>query len=387
MTDDNNILKKESAPDSPAAHDKSTRVFPPYLLWFVAIPVLPFFFYMGMLSFSIDPPREIFGVINSIPPTLDTNTIFNDVKDLFTNTEGDIKYIAQPAKTLTHLSDMLTYLSIASLHVIVCLVVIGFFLYQIHQLPKTLVKRTYLYMSVTTVILIIFAYVIDYLANNLMLIQLGYKSICVLLSMADLQTGLVGGLHTLGPGVACYEPKATSLDWLAWTPVMFGVLAMISASAFTTIMASEPIPSADEQWRPNFLARVKILQKSLYVLSLVLVTSTITIKEFTSLPLELLENNIFKPEFKDFIISITTFWGGMFTATLFAAFAPAVFLLVRHKLAYQKGLTDPSDLKEWFHESVFVSIKTQSLNALTIIAPMLVGPFSDMVQKLSGMVS
>ena len=92
----------------------------------------------------------------------------------------------------------------------------------------------------------------------------------------------------------CFGPELTRLVWLAWTPVMLGVLAVINASAYTSVMASEPIPSADEQWRQHFLARVKILQKSFYLLSLVLMISTVTILLFMSLPLELLTDGTLK---------------------------------------------------------------------------------------------
>jgi hypothetical protein len=362
---------KQQNSNSPSAHDNSTRIFPAYLLWFVVIPVLPFFFSMATLSFFINP-------------TLDSKEIFVIVKQLLAN--DSIIFIDQPVKTLIHVSDLLTYLSITSVHAIVCLIVIGFFLYQTHQLPKDLIKRTYLYMAITTVTLLVFAYVIHLYANNLMLIQLGYKSICVLLGMADLQTSLVwpdSGMDGVNTGEACFRSEFTRLVWLAYTPVMLGMLAMLSASAFTTVMASEPIPSADERWRPHFLARVKILQKSFYLLSLVLVTSTVTILLFTSLPLDLLADGILKTAFNKFINGITAFWGGLFTATLFAAFAPAVFLFIKQTLNHQKGLTAPSDLGEWLHESVFVSIKKQAMNTLMMIAPMLVGPLGSLLQKLS----
>lgn len=352
-----------------SANDNSTRIFPLYLLWFIVIPVLPFFFSVAMLSFFIEP-------------TLDSSVIF--VKQLFAN--NSVLYIDQSVKTLTHLSGLFTYLSITSVHVIVCLIVIGFFFYQTHQLPKALIARTYIYMAITTVMLIIFAYFIHLHADNMMLTQLGYKLICVLLGMADLQTSIVWQDSGVGSTAeACFRPEITKLFWLANTPVMLGVLAMISAGAFSTVMASESIPSVDEQWRLHFLTRVKILQKSFYLLSLVLVTSTVTILLFTSLPLDLLADSTTKSAFNKYINGITSFWGGLFTATLFATFMPAVFLFIRHTLNHKKGLRTPSDLGVWLHESVFVSIKKQTVNVLMVTAPMLVSPLGNLLQKLSSM--
>lgn len=35
--------------------DNTPRLFPPYLLWFILIPMLPFLFGLTSLSFFIDP--------------------------------------------------------------------------------------------------------------------------------------------------------------------------------------------------------------------------------------------------------------------------------------------------------------------------------------------
>lgn len=348
-----------------------TRTFPPYLLWFITIPAIPFLFGIAALTF----------LINDTVDSNDSRVIF--VKHLFSN---NIDFLEEPLKTLTHLSDLLTYLSITSVHGIVSLIVIGFFLYRIHQLPKTLIKRSYLYITITIVILSFIAYVVHLFANNLMLTQLGYKSICVLISMADLQTSLVWpdttGGHT---GEACFLPRNTRLVWLAYSPVLLGVLAIIFASAFTTVMASQTITSNDEQWRPIFLTRIKLLQKSFYLLSLVLVTSTVAILLFSSLPLNLLTDPELKAVLGQFVTGISAFWGGLFTATLFATFAPAILLLTKQARDHNKRLTGPSNLGQWLNEFVFVSLKQQSMHALTIISPMLIGPFGSLLQKLSGL--
>ena len=238
-------------------------------------------------------------------------------------------------------------------------------------------------MAVITASLLTLLYVVHLYANNLMLTQLGYKSICILLSKASLQTLLVwpdlNGGHA---GEACFSTVINKLEWLAWTPVMLGVLAVITASTFATIMASQPIPSGDKQWRPAFLERIKLLQKIFYLLSLVLVSSTVTIFQFSSLPLDLLADQSLKVTLTNFINGLTAFCGGMFTASLFATFVPAALLFLRHARDHQKGPAIPSDFGLWLYESVFVS-KKQMMNALMMIAPMLVGPLSHLLQKLS----
>lgn len=384
--------------------DNASRTFPPYLLWFVLVPALPFFFSISALSFFADPttaaqeyfekskPAEKNKINKQLalephcakPGTQECISGKAFIQSLFSS---NISYIENPKKILTHIANLLTYFSITAVHGIVCLFVVGFFIYQIHKLPGIFIRRSYLYMAIMTIAFFAAAFIVHKSANELMLTQLGYKSICVMLSQADLQTALVwldpNGGHT---GEACFREENTRLVWLAYTPVMLGVLAIIVASAFTTVMASQAIDSPEEQWRPSFLSRIKLLQKSFYLLSLVLVTSTITILLFASLPTELLDAaGGLVTAFGKFVNGMTAFWGGLFTATLFATFVPAALILLKHTRDHQSEAASSSDLGQWLYDSVFVSIKRQTLNALVIIAPMLVGPFSELLRNLSGL--
>jgi hypothetical protein len=370
---------------------RTTKLFPPYLLWFVLIPALPFVFSAASLSFFVTPAEVPHAPVErtaaaKLPTTKDGKQFDNDSKQIFVRKLLDIKidYIDPPLKTLTHLSNLFTYLSITAVHGIVCLFVIGFLLYQIHKLPGVLIKRTYLYMAFISIAFLIMAYVVRSYGNSLILTQLGYKSICILLSKAELQTALVwadlDGGHT---GEACFLSRNTRLVWLAYTPIAFGMLAIVVATAFTTVLASQSIPGGDKQWRLHFLSRIKILQKCFYLLSLVLVTSTITILYFTSLPLDLLADAQLKNALGKFFNGLTAFWGGLFSATLFATFAPAVVLFIKHARHHQTEPTPPSDLGQWLNETIFVSFKKQAMNVLVIIAPMLVGPFSELLKNLS----
>jgi len=350
----------------------TTRLFPPYLLWFVLIPAIPFFFSAISLSFFANPDDitlRLAGHDSFIKKLLDT----------------DISYIAPALRTLTHLSNLLTYLSVTAVHGVVCLIVIGFLLYQIHKLSSDMIKRTYIFMAITALIFFALAYAVHLYSNQLILTQLGYKSICILLSKAELQTTLIWADPDGGQtGEACFLSRNTRLVWLAYTPIALGILAIIVASAFTTVLASQSISSADKEWRPQFLSRIKLLQKSFYLLSLVLVTSTITILYFTSLPQDLLTTSEFKQVLEKLFGGLTAFWGGLFTATLFATFIPAISLFVWQARHHQQRLKASPDLSQWLNESVFISFRKQAMNVFVIIAPMLVGPFSELLRNLSG---
>lgn len=358
MTDINDDKQNNSI-----ALDNTPRLFPPYLFWFMLIPMLPFLFGLTSISFFIEPSSASEG-ITFIEKLLTIN----------------IGYVDPTLKTLNHISNMFNFLSITAVHGILCLIVIGFFLYKTRSLPPILIRRTYLYMAIMFFMFLTVLYIVHLLANDLMLTQLSYKSTCILLSKAELQTSIIG------PNVeACFlTDEYSKLVWLAWAPSTLGILAMIVASAFTTVMASESIPSDDKQWRSIFLARIKLLQKSLYLLSMVLITSTVSTYQFSSLPLDLLTNQPFKSSLMSFINGLTAFWGAMFTATLFAAFTPAALLFLRHTRAHQKRTTVSHSFGQWLYESVFVSIKKQVMNSLVMIAPMLVGPLSHLLQNLSG---
>lgn len=54
---------KDPEPNNSITRNNSLRLFPSYLLWFVALPALPFLFSVAALSFFIEPspaPNEIF---------------------------------------------------------------------------------------------------------------------------------------------------------------------------------------------------------------------------------------------------------------------------------------------------------------------------------------
>lgn len=339
------------------------------LLWFVPFPVLPLLFSMAALAFIVEPASDA------------TTPLVRTLLGI------DIEFISAQIRTLTHLSSVLNYLSVGSVHAIVCLVAVAFFVGAMMRMPAATIRRTGLYMLVSVIALLAIAVGLVVLANDSMLTQLGYKSVCMLLSMADLQTAIVwrdpGTLdgHT---GLACFAPRMTRLVLMAYVPVGFGVAVIWIASALNTVMAGEPMPTDDACWRIELLRRVGLLRKSLFISSLVLVTSTIAIFQFTSLPLELLADKAQKAALTGFVNGLASFWGGLFTATLLASLAPAAWLLLLQALRHLRSQSPHADLGSWLHETVFVSISKQLMNVLVVIAPMLVGPLGHLLQSLPG---
>ncbi len=136
----------------------------------------------------------------------------------------------------------------------------------------------------------------------------------------------------------------------------------------------------DDEWRTVFIQRTKALQKSVYALSTVLVSSTVAITIFAHLPTGLLtDSSGLATAVSKYAVGLSTFWGALFSLTLVATFAAPAFLLLRQAYGYQSVAEDAADLRVWLHEHVFVSIKKQLVNVASLLAPLLVGPLSSLL--------
>jgi len=139
-------------------------------------------------------------------------------------------------------------------------------------------------------------------------------------------------------------------------------------------------------WRAALDARVQALQKAVYLLSAVLVSSTVTITLFAHLPVGLLPagTGSLAAAVSKYATGLSTFWGALFSITLVATFAmPALHLLGR---AYgrETAARDSDELRDWLQEHVFQSIKRQLATVLSLLAPLLVGPLSSLLSSVSG---
>ena len=91
-----------------------------------------------------------------------------------------------------------------------------------------------------------------------------------------------------------------------------------------------------------------------------------------------------------YVVGLSTFWGGLFTLTLLATFAGPAWQLLRHaegKGAWRTadaGVEAAPDLGAWLQEHVFVTVKRQFGNIVSLLAPLLVGPLSSLLSSLTG---
>jgi hypothetical protein len=222
-------------------------------------------------------------------------------------------------------------------------------------------------------------------ADRQVLTQLGYKAICQVIAAAELPTRLVAA------GQCFAETDISRLTWLAWIPTFSGMGAVAVAAAFA-YASGRDLPTAhdknDPAWREALDRRVKALQRSVYLLSAVLVSSTITITLFAHLPGGLLTDDkevALAAAVSKYATGLSTFWGALFSITLVVTFAVPALRLLGQAYAAEDRSPDSADLQQWLREHVFQSLTRQLATVFSLLAPLLVGPLSSLLSSFSGL--
>jgi hypothetical protein len=166
--------------------------------------------------------------------------------------------------------------------------------------------------------------------------------------------------------------------------------AVAFAAAFAYANARD-LPAAAEMseaaWREALDRRIKALQRSVYLLSTVLVSSTVTITLFAHLPSSLLLDTrdlALAGAVSKYTTGLSTFWGALFSITLIATFAAPALKLLGEAYGAERQAEDTADLQRWLQEHVFQSLKRQLATVFSLLAPLLVGPLSSLLSSVSG---
>ncbi len=338
-------------------------IFPIRDAWLPALPVLPLLISAALLSWLIDPTKEL-GFLTIEPA----------------------HFLGSPERDYIHLGDMLTYCALATCHTLLCLAVIASFSHWILGLPKRRLSNAAIFLAAATVLIVTIGayFVVD--ANHQVIVQVGYKVVCRIIAAADLPTQLVAPNQ-------CFGDDTSLLTWLAWIPTFAGMGAVVFAAAYAHSTArdlpclDDRYEKTDSRWRASIESRVKELQRSVYLLSTVLVSSTVTITFFAHLPAGLLRNEkdlMLSTALSKYATGLSTFWGALFSVTLIATFAAPALRLVGEAYGAKNATQENANLRHWLHEHVFQSIKRQLFTALSLLAPLLVGPLSSLFSSLSG---
>ena len=138
----------------------------------------------------------------------------------------------------------------------------------------------------------------------------------------------------------------------------------------------------------QFTARVKLLLHCFYVLSGVLVTSTLTALLFFHLPVTALSaipgTNGLSADAASFASALGTFWGAIYSLTLFAVFVGPAAKIYVHVRTVLVGDEHGKSVADWLREhGLALSLAEGIKNVLVLVAPLLVGPVGDLVGLLA----
>ncbi len=274
-------------------------------------------------------------------------------------------------RSFIHFEGLMIYVSVASFHVVLCVLTILYCSFQIRQGHKAVQTRTWSLLGSLLLLLIVAILVAR---TDQTAVQLTYRNTCELLKRADV------AVHIMPPD--CRSGSPSLLAWLAILPFVSGIVAAVFATAVASL-AAEPLPASPESaWRSAFAGRARTLQRVFYVVSLVLVTSTISIMLFLQLPLVLAADEATKLAVTGHAQGMTVFWGTVFTLTLVMMFAPSAFLLLKTARQYEKRSENPAEVRAWWNEQIYVSLPKQLGNVATLLAPLLAGPAGALLEKL-----
>ncbi len=337
-------------------------IFPLRDAWLPALPLLPLVLSAAAFSWLLVPAKQL---------------VFLEPEKLL--------FIAQPQRNYVHLGDMLSYLALCGFHMLLCGAVIAALVLCHSRLPRRQAQAGLVYL---TAILLLGSAVIFFFhkqADNQVLIQLGYKAVCQVIAAAKLPTDLVNG------GECFAGDKITGLTALAWVPAFIGMAAVGFGGAFAYATARD-LPTMGEKgepaWREALDGHIKALQRTVYLLSAVLVSSTITITLFAHLPVGLLADS---PDpapaaaLSKYANGLSTFWGALFSITLVATFASPALRLLNVAYGAVERAEGTSDLRTWLQEHVFQSLRRQLATVFSLLAPLLVGPLSSLLSSVSGL--
>lgn len=339
---------------------RATPVFSFSDVWLAVMPVLPLVFFTALLSWLI-PSSSQLG---------------------FLAVRAD-QFIARPQREYVHLGDMLTYDAVAAFHTLLCAAVIVVLAQRLRALPARCAKGGAMFLAAVCASLAVIVVFFLREADNQVIVQLGFKATCRLLEAADLPTNLTA------PG--CFGGGVSRLTLLAWLPMFAGMFATALAAAYAyaaTCVHADPEHGVRDRssvaWREQVEARVWALQHCIYLLSAVLVSSTIAIAQFAHLPQGLLvKGGDLDAAVSKYATGLGTMWGALFSMTLVAAVAVPALRLLDDAYGRDRDTADMADVRQWLDEHVFQSVKRQFVTVLSLLAPLLVGPLSSLVSSFS----
>lgn len=286
--------------------------------------------------------------------------------------EAELLALKQASRGRVFLQGTVTYAAAVSCHVVLCLGALAFYGWIVaHAKPATR-RRVLVVGGVMTVVLL--PAVLVFANEEVTAFRLTYYN------YEDLFRDTPAGGYLLTQSAV----GPTFLSLAANLPTAFGIVTVIAAAGAGHVLVVAMPTACEPGWKQRLHRTRDSMRVGFYLLSAVLVTSTLTASLFLHLPTRLLGE---EPDgtLASYAGELSIYWGAIFTLTLVATIASPL-VHARHRLAaIAEGVTDPDDEREardWLsQEGLLESFGQQLRLILALLAPLITGPVANFLQS------
>ncbi len=258
------------------------------------------------------------------------------------------------------------YATAASVHILICVVVIVFNLYHIWTCDQAA-------------------------RNRLLVIATLYFFTLGLLLVLTNHPGLAAykitflNIRELYEGTQLFDALKDMLGVHVMVPTIFGVAAVIAAATGAESLFVDFDRETSNLNEQALKQKIAILKRGFQSLSVVLVSTVIAAAIAFHLPARLYEGDGEKL-INAYADEVTIFWGAIFTLTLLATYLPQLFRLRELSKRYmktQERKADESAVPEWLSDTaLFGNFKSHLTTLFTLLAPLITGSLSSVIQSL-----
>jgi len=279
-----------------------------------------------------------------------------------------------------HLGDRITFAAAVSLHLTVCAGALGYYAWLLRA-ARPRFRR----------------------ALHAAPLGLGAVVLAALATSAHLEPVSVihhytyGNIRDLFEALAATEDLTRALPGLGLSrlalyvllPSALGIFSVTFAAAAVVFLVHSLASAGEAAWEEELRDCHDTLFRCFYVLSAVLVTSTLAASAFFHMPVGLLAAEAESAgALRAYADGLTLFWGTVFTLTLLAVFAAPLLILWRQAQGYAartSGVRDRRAFHAWLAERGLQKRLAEQLQGVgALLAPLLVGPLGTLLETLGG---
>jgi hypothetical protein len=279
--------------------------------------------------------------------------------------------LKQASQGQVFLPGAVTYAAAVTCHIVLCLGAIAFYGWIVAQATPTIRRRALVVGGAMLLVVLPGLLVVG--DERFTAFRLSYYN------YEDLFSYTPAGGYLLAPsGIGL-----SLLSVAAILPTAFGILAVIAAAGAGHALV-EALPSTREPgWQQRLRRARDNMRLAFYLLTAVLVTSTLSASLFFHLPIGLLAEG---PEGRlaSYAGELSIFWGTVFTLTLVATITPPLLHARQHFAAIVEGVADRGEEEEtrkWLSQESMLDTLGQKMRlVLALLAPLITGPVASFLQ-------